>query len=347
MIRMSLLAIAASALATPVLAQGAAPQKPLFASSDVLRLTIQGPLNAIARSHSEERMPGSLTVAGTTTPLPVTLSGRGITRRQSDVCQFPPLWVRFSAPPPAQSAFAGQKSLKLVTHCRGGASFQQYVLLEYAAYRMFNALTPASFRVRLAMIDYVDAGGKPFASRYGFFIEDLDDVARRNGMQEAKLPSRIPTTVLNAEAAARYALFQQMIANHDWSMRAGPAGDECCHNAKMIAPARGVAAGAIPIPYDFDFSGFVNAPYASPPDVLKIASVRQRQYRGYCSLNNQVLATAVQFQAARPAMLAAIAATPGIEQRTVRTASAFLDPFFADIASPEALRAKVLKTCIP
>jgi len=347
MIARLLIGLAALAAAAPALAQQAVPPKPLFASSELLRLTIRGPVSAIARSRSQDRLPGTLAVAGNGTELPISLAARGITRIQPDICQFPPLWVRFTSPPPVDSIFAGQKSLKLVTHCRSSAAFQQHVLLEYAAYKMFNALTPASFRVRLALIDYVDEGGKAVASRYGFFIEDLGDVARRNALQEAKLPSRIPTTALNGPAAARYALFQHMIANHDWSMRAGPAGDECCHNAKMIAPARGVAAGAIPVPYDFDYSGFVNAPYATPPDLLKISSVRQRQYRGYCSLNNQMLATAVQFQAARPAMLAAIAATPGIEPRTVRSATAFLEPFFADIASPETLKAKVLKTCLP
>ncbi|MFP5330382.1 MAG: hypothetical protein ACLGHC_09660 [Alphaproteobacteria bacterium] len=341
------MALAALVAAVPAAAQVAALPKPLFASSDLLRLTIRGPVNAIVRSRSEERAPGTLAVAGTSTELPITLAGRGITRLQPDICQFPPLWVRFTSPPPADSVFAGQKSLKLVTHCRASESFQQHVLLEYAAYRMFNALTPMSFKARLALIDYVDSSGKPVASRYGFFIEDLGDVARRNGLQEGKLPPRIPTTALNPAAAARYGLFQHMIANHDWSMRAGPAGDECCHNAKMLTPARGVAAGAIPVPYDFDYSGFVNAPYATPPDLLKISSVRQRQYRGYCSLNNQMLATAVQFQAARPAMLAAIAGTPGIEERTVRSATAFLEPFFADISTPETLKAKVLKTCIP
>ena len=31
-----------------------------------------------------------------------------------------------------------------------------------------------------------------------------------------------------------------MIGNLDWSMRAGPAGEGCCHNSRLIAPA-GVA----------------------------------------------------------------------------------------------------------
>ena len=343
MIRRVLLLLVLGLCAAAALAQTG--EKPLFASTEPIRIVIAGPVTQIARSRSEDRHPGSLTVAGTNEALPITLSARGITRLKPDVCQFPPLWVRFASPPPPQSIFAGQKSLKLVTHCRGSESFQQHVLLEYAAYRMFNALSPASFRVRLAQIDYVDERGRPVTSRYGFFVEDLDDVARRNGKQEAKLPARIPTSALSQPHAALYALFQHMVANHDWSMRAGPVGEECCHNAKLIAPARGVAAGVIPIPYDFDFSGLVNAPYATPPEILKISSVRQRNYRGYCLHNNAVLAAAVQYRAKRPAILAALAETPGMERRTIERASAYLDGFFADIASSEAVQ-ETVKACI-
>ena len=347
MIRLLLLLLAASLAASPAAGQQSQPPppKPLFASGEPLRITIRGPILDIARNRSEGRLPGTLTVAGTNSAIPVTLSARGLTRRQGDICQFPPLWVRFPTPP-AATVFAGQKSLKLVTHCRASESFQQHVLLEYAAYTMFNALTPASFRVRLATIDYVDDSGRPVTSRTGFFIEDLGDVARRNGMQEAKLPSRISATALEPDAAALNALYQHMLANHDWSMRAGPPGDECCHNFKLIAPARGVAAGVVPVPYDFDYSGFVNAPYATPPDILKLANVRQRLYRGYCGFNNQLLSAAVRFQAARPAMLAALAATPGLSAKSIRSATAYLDGFYADIASPDVIRAKLVKTCI-
>ena len=342
MTRRILLWFFALAIAAPALAAG---ENPLFSSDDVIQVTITGPLSSIARSRSENPQPGTLAVAGGAA-MPISLSARGITRKASDICQFPPLRVRFSGAPPAQSPFAGQKSLKLVTHCRNGESFQQYVLLEYAAYRMFNVLSPASFRVRLARIDYVDDGGKAIASRYGFFIEDLDDVAKRNGMREAKLPERIAISSLSPRHAALYSLFQHMIANHDWSMRAGPAGEECCHNAKLIAPAQGVAAGVIPIPYDFDFSGFVNAPYATPPDALKIANVRQRQYRGYCGHNGEAYAVAVQMRSQRPQMLAALSSTPGLEPKTIQRATAYLDSFFADIASNDTVKAKVLKSCL-
>lgn len=333
----ALLAVAYSA---PAAAQQG---ESLFAGSDPIQIVIQAPLSTLVHNRAQ-----NVVIQGTLTDpagqqLPVALSVRGITRRATDVCQFPPLRVQFTAAPPANSLFAGQRKLKLVTHCRNDASFQQYVLLEYSAYKMYNVLTPHSFRVRLANVDYRGADGRPIVSRVGYFIEDLGDVAKRNGTKETHAPDRFEMTALNPADAGRYALFQHMLANHDWSMRAGPAGKDCCHNAELIGP---LALGSvIPIPYDFDFSGFVNAPYATPPDVLKIANVRQRYYRGYCAHNTQVLAAARQMRDLKPQMIAAITSTPGLDARTQARAIAFLEPFFADISSDAAVSEKVLKRC--
>jgi hypothetical protein len=328
-------------LTAPAAAQG---PEPLFAGSEPVHITIRAPIGNLVHNRSNQSaISGALTDPNGQS-LPISLELRGITRRTSEICDFPPVRVTFTTPPPAASLFAHQHRVKLVTHCRNSPSFQQYVLLEYAAYRMFNVLSPRSFRVRLANIDYVDANARPIVSRVGFFIEDLKDVAKRNGMKESHGPERIPGVDLSPADSARYALFQHMIANHDWSMRAGPAGEDCCHNAKLIgALAPGMT---IPIPYDFDFSGFVNAPYAVPPDELHIPAVRNRVYRGYCAHNAAVIAAAREFRAARPQLVAMIGSTPGLEPRTQQRAIAFLDPFFADIATDQTVSAKVINRCV-
>jgi hypothetical protein len=320
-------------------AAAAKDPKPLFAADDVLRITFKGPVG----SASLKETAGSLIIGNET--LPMSFSERGITRRASDVCQFAPLRVTFTRPPPPTSLFVKQKKLKLVTHCRSNPDFQQYVLLEYAAYKMFNRLTPASFRTRLAIIDYVSDSGKPITTRYGFFIEDTDDMAKRLDMKEPKTPDRVPITTLSPAYAARVAMFHHMLGNHDWSMRAGPAGAGCCHNGKLIGPIAGSNL-LVPVPYDFDFSGFVGAPYATPPDQLQIKNVRERLYRGYCSHNPQALQAAGEMRAAKSDLLGTLAATPGIEPKTVSRATAYLEKFFADIATEQLTTAKVLKTCL-
>jgi hypothetical protein len=332
----------ALALSSPSVAQQA--PAPLFASSDPVHLVIQAPLSSIIGNRESQAV-----ISGTLTEpsgqvLPITLSLRGLTRRSSDTCDFPPLRVDFPQRPPPGSLFAGQTKLKLVTHCRNPASFQQYVLLEYSAYRMYNLLTPRSFRVRLADIDYRDANGRPIISRVGYFMEELKDVARRNGMRVVHAGQVIPVADLSPPDAARYALFQHMIANHDWSMRAGPAGKDCCHNAELIGiEAPGMT---VPIPYDFDYSGFVSAPYATPPDQLHLTDVRERMYRGYCAHSPQVIEAARQMRALQPQLIAAITSTPGLEPGTQNRAIHFLDRFFTDISSDQSVAAKVINRCV-
>ena len=331
-------------LLTVVLAAPASAAKPLFASQAPLSISIEAPFDRMFRNRdSVEAAAGTLTdPAGNR--MAVTVELRGITRRTAEICAFPPLHVRFSSPPPATSPFAGEKKLKLVTHCRNTPSFDRITLLEYAAYRLYQSLTPRSFGARLATIRYVDSSGRVIAIRPAFFIEDLKDVAARNGTAEYRAGPRIPTADLNAADSARYALFQHMIANHDWSMRAGPVGDTCCHNAKLIgAPGAG---NAIPIPYDFDFSGLVNAPYANPPEQLKIRSVRERKYRGYCVHNMQVAEAARTFRSKRPAFEAELKSIPGLDPQGAASAIAFMGQFFAEIASDQDVDAKLLKRCV-
>ena len=338
-----LIAALVATTAAPALAQG--PASPLFASDAPLRLSIQAPIGLLAKSAENSPMgrDGTMTVAGTPESYAIRLTPRGISRRRKETCDFPPLRVELLRPPPATSVFTGQRRLKLVTHCRPSAGFQQHLLLEYSAYRIFNVLTPLSYRARLATIDYLEPNGRTYATRMGFFIEDTGDVARRNALKEARVPDRIASVLLEPRQAARVALFQYMIGNLDWSMRAGPAGEGCCHNSRLLS---GTGTSLVPIAYDFDYSGLVDAPYAVPPEGFRISNVRSRVYQGYCRNNDQALAAAAEFRARRREIEGVFGQTPSLEQRTRGKALAYLARFFEDIATDDTLRSRVLKSCV-
>jgi hypothetical protein len=335
--------------AAPAAPDSPNPPTPLFASNDVLRLTIKGPVGRMSRDADAKPMPGQLTVVGGGTPetLPIELSTRGITRRRSDVCQFPPLRVDFTEKKAPNSIFKGQNNLKLVTHCRNPENFQQYVLLEYAAYRLYNALTPDSFRARLAMIDYVGDDGRAITTRYGFFIEDIDDAARRNDQRRLRDVNRVLIRQLDPVASARFAMFEYMIGNLDWAMQAGPAGEDCCHNARLVGVRTATAPTEpfIPVPYDFDFSGFVNAPYAEPPPVVKVPNVRVRYYRGLCIHNEQAQAVAADLLTRRATLLAVLDEIPQLDRTPRQRVVTYLNEFFDRIGSPAQV-AEVIKTCL-
>jgi hypothetical protein len=316
----------------------AKPPTPLFASDTPIHVTIQGPISSLVSSRSETPRPASMTVDGVT--YPITLSARGITRKMSDTCDFPPIRVALTAAAPPGSLFEHQKHLKLVTHCRRDAGFQQKVLLEYSAYRLFNLVTPMSFRARLANVDYVDANGRPYISRVGFFLEDFGDVAKRNGMVEAHLGPNVALSQIEPGSGARFAVFEYMISNYDWSMRAGPSGTDCCHNGRLMssgAPGELLTA----VPYDFDYSGLVDTPYSIPPEGIPIDSVRQRNYRGYCVHLAQARAVATQMSSRRAEFLGVFSTIPGLDPREQAKAINYLQGFFADVDS-----GKIFKSCI-
>lgn len=332
------------AVLAPMPAVAKAGVAPLFASDEPIAVTIAGPVRRIAvrafRATDPEQ--GTLTAEGQS--YAVELRARGLTRRSQNVCQFPPLLVKIEDKTPKGSLFDKQHEIKLVTHCRRGPSFEPNVLREFAVYRLFNVLTDHSLKVRLARIRYVD-GGDLVAERWGFFIEDIDEAARRMGGREIDVQS-VPSSALVPAEAARYALFQYMIGNLDWDMDQGPPDEFCCHNSKLVGVDKDARTNLIPVPYDFDYSGLVDMPYAIPPPTIHVRSVRDRYFRGYCPLNDEVRRAVPAFIAARPALEAELAAITQLPDRDRKEMLRYLDGFFDSIDTSEKVERNLLRTCV-
>lgn len=316
---------------------------PLFAESAPVNVEITGPIRTLVREAARTTDPYEATLAAAGETHAIVLSARGLTRRSREICSFPPLSVRFKDKPAKSSLFDGQEKLKLVAHCRNGSGFDQYALKEYAAYRLYNQLTEKSLKVRLARLRYVD-NDKLVAERWGFFIEDIDDAARRLGKKQIE-DADIPATALDRQDAARYSLFQFMIGNLDWDMTHGPAGKDCCHNSKLLGASSNARETITPVPYDFDYSGLVDAPYAAPPSIVPVRSVTQRYYRGLCSYNDETRRLALAINSTRAALDAELDSIPGLTDRTRTSMKDYLGDFFRDIAKPEYVEENIVKVC--
>ena len=111
----------------------------------------------------------------------VALRTRGRYRADTVQCDLPALFVFFTGDT-HDTLFAGESMLPLTTHCARMAEYEQYLLKEYLAYRIYGALTSKSLRVRLVRMTYRDAAGRlePF-ERYAFFTEHFESFARRHG----------------------------------------------------------------------------------------------------------------------------------------------------------------------
>jgi hypothetical protein len=336
------------ALAFLATAPAHAAPRPLFASETILKLRIEAPFSDLIRAapSSTRAFDGELVLAAPTAEtLPIQLSARGISRRNPANCDFPPIRIEFKEKPDAASLFKGQKSLKLVTHCRGDFDYQDYNLLEYAAYKLLNILTPASFRVRMAEIDYVEASTSIVRiHRHGFLVEESSELAERNGLKEVKSDKIAPSQV-SASATAKSDLFQYLIGNLDWSDFAAVPGTNCCHNIKLLGAAADSRSDLVPVAYDFDSSGFVNAPYAKPPVMVPVKSVRTRYYRGLCQFNAQATEVAHWMLEQRAALSSSIASTPKLSQSAKNSATRYLESFFDEISDPDKLQHLIVDHC--
>jgi hypothetical protein len=346
----SLACLLTGLVTTAVSAQSPQAAKPvkLFRSDDPLAVTMTAPWGEIQSNESyQDAYPAQLRyldASGGAVSLDMTVERRGIKRQQ--VCSFPPIKLRFDKDAVRNSALRGQKSLKLVTHCEKSERFDQYYVLEMLAYRMYNLLTDYSFRVRPLQVSYVDSGtGKPVDSRFAFLIEDDSDVAKRNDLKKIDL-ARTKASRLDARQSSLFALFQYMIGNVDWAATSGPDPTECCHNVKLIGPEPLEAKDLIlPVPYDFDSAGLVDAPYAAPPNGLPIKSVTQRLYRGYCRHNPTLDAARQHIQSQEAALQALIESEDQLTPRSKKKASRYLQGYFEIAGNPGKFQKYIIERC--
>ena len=322
-------------------AEGAAT--PLFSSDELLDIRLEGPLRTIVRQgqRSTEPHPATMHAAGET--LAITLAARGVSRRMRENCSFPPLRIALDAKPDSGSLFYRQRRLKLVTHCKATERNRQALLREYAVYRLYGLFTRQSLRVRLAQVTYADTGKAPM-TELAFLIEDADDAARRSGLKEVD-SGTFPSDALEPEAAARYALFQYMVGNTDFAFTTGPDPEDCCHNSKLFGASKHAREALVPVPYDFDNAGLVDAPHAFPNAALPIDSVRTRLYRGLCIHNEEVTRQLPRFVARRADVLAELDAIAQLDARSRTAMRSYLEGFFDTAGDPQEVRRKILSRC--
>ncbi len=332
----------------------AAAESRLFTDEAPLQIAISAPFPALVRAAptSIAPYPATLSVsdgAGPAQSFAIQLRARGKTRRTAGYCKFPPLLLTFDKASVHGTLFKGQHKLKLVTYCRPEADYEQRIVLEYLAYRLYNLVTPMSHRVRAAQVTYRTGPADTGLTRFGFLIEGVDDVADRNQREELKAAShQIAASQLDARAAARAALFEFMIANLDWEFLAGPAGVNCCHNSHFIAAADATPAAAsevAPLPYDFDYSGFVDAPYSGPPVGIPTNKVTDRYYRGYCTSTREVPAVVEEFRGHRAEMMAMINGEPRLNPEFRAKTVRFMEGFFAVLDDPARVQRQIVGHC--
>lgn len=321
---------------------------PLFASRDTLEITIEGPLKTLIRERSkEEYYDGVLRYTdadGAEQALDLQFRARGNYRRRKSTCRFPPVRLNLKKKQVEGTIFEGQNVLKLVTHCRPGSSkYEQFVLKEELGYRILNLHTPISFRSRLLRVTWVNTeDDNESEERYGFVIEHNNELEKRTNLEDAAV-QRASYAELNPKQAAIGAIFEYMIGNTDFSMVAGPSGEDCCHNGKLLRQADGQIFF---VPYDFDMAGLVNAPYAEPNPRFDLRSVTSRLYRGHCRFNPELDDTVALYLSKRAEVMALVDAQEGLDDSERKKLRSFLERFYEDLENPKRVRSQLVNKCL-
>jgi len=318
----------------------------LFNSHEIFEVQIEAPLSTFSRERSDvDYLDGTFSYTdelGESRSFDLKLRARGRYRRQKKTCSFPPIRLNFKTGQVEGTVLDGEDKLKLVTHCRSrGDRNEQLVLREYMTYRILQILTDKNFRARLLRITYINSerDGESM-TKYGFVIEDDDSVGERLGLTVLDRRS-LKYEELDAKQTNLVNLFQYLIGNTDYSMIRGPADDTCCHNSVPFSDGNTIS----PIPYDFDFSGLVNAPYAEPNPELPIRSVRTRLYRGRCNNSEHLSASIAQIQSHQAEIFALVDEIVGFNRTSRQSVTKYLNGFFKEISNEKTIEKRFVKKC--
>ena len=318
-----------------------AEARPLFSRSDPIAVTITAEFRVINKDHdpkSSKRYPGELKhvrADGRVDAIPVKLSARGHVRRLARTCDYVPLRVEFSKESLKDTVFDGQSTLKLVVQCRDGGEYDQYILREHFAYRIFNLVTSRSLRTRLARVTYVDSTtGTVMGTRYAMFLVHDSDVARRMEGRSVEL-QRVQFKEVDADTLETMMVFAYMIGNTDFSIYA-------LHNVVLVQTPDLML---YTVPYDFDISGLVHPPYAIPMKSLPIKTVDDRLYRGPCQTMEQMGSVLARFTGTRAAVLDLLGSLTGLNRGARQETRTFLEGFYSSVGNQGTVKRVFVEQC--
>jgi hypothetical protein len=303
----------------------------LFETDKILDITISGNVKDLLNDRSDKPKDHPMNIlykaeGGAEISLTAVLKTRGHFRKLKENCYYPPLEVHFTKNEALKSSiFKGQKKLKLVMPCAG----DEYVVREWMVYKLYNLITPKSFMARLVKVTLNNTkSNKTESPFYGILLEDENQMAKRNGgisVTRKMQPNRTePNTFLTM------AVFEYLVGNTDWSV-------QYMQNIKLVA----ADSMAVPfaVAYDFDHAGIVNAPYAMPAEELRMSSVLERRYRGYCIEDMKIFDPVIAlYNKLKPAIYSIYTDCALLDKKYLKATLKYLDEFYETINDPQKVQ---------
>ncbi len=310
-----------------------------FNGDALLKITIESDFNYLIKKKFEgEYQPARLTYFINDTVAvrrDITIKARGNMRRRT--CYFPPIMLNFPKKEAVMKQMQEFDKMKMVIDCKKGETYDQYLLGEYYAYKLYNLITDYSFRVRLIELTMIDTNDKMKSmTAHAYIIENIEQVAKRLNAVPIETKN-IRDVLTDRPTLANGYLFQYLIGNTDWSIPA-------LHNYNIIKSSDPAIQSPYAIPYDFDYSGIINTTYAVPDERLGIATVRERVYRGVCIDQKYLLDAAQNFKNAREKMYSLYENSLLITS-VRKSTKEYLDEFFRILINDNSFKANILEQC--
>lgn len=270
------------------------------------------------------------------TPIEMHLKVRTRGNMRLGICSYPPLKLKFDKEQLAALQLSDMDELDLVHHCHSGDAYDQYLLREFLCYKLYQLISPYHFRVQLVRLHYQDKdGSEAHPSTYAFLVEHDEEIAARFGGRQSQAKT-MSKNAIDRQIFLRVCLFEFMIGNTDWYLSTR-------HNLEFVGiPGQPLL---VTIPYDFDYSGLVGAPYAVHHESLKLSSVTVRYYQGWCEDEPMVRNEVQRFLEKKDEILSMPSKIQGMSSKSVEYARSFLEEFFAVIENPKKLDNQVIKHC--
>jgi hypothetical protein len=308
----------------------------LFENDSLFEFRLSGNIRDLFADRSDDAIyhPLILTYQKNDTVISIDLKAktRGNFRRDKVNCTYPPVLLNFQRKVAKPSLFQNMDKLKLVCPCKS----ETYIVREYLVYRLYNLLSPQSFRARLVRVTFDDVPRKRELTMMGILLEEDEQMAKRN--QTVLVHTKnLHGQNIESTSFLRMAMFQYMIGNTDWST-------EYFHNTRMIA--RDSLSMPSVVPYDFDHAGIVNTPYAHPADELGLSSTRERRYRGYCLTDLKRLDVQIaDFNRLKNDFYNVYYKCTFLDSKYVSSTIQFLDQFYGTINNPEKVKSEFGYPC--
>ncbi len=318
----------------------AAVYEDLFSAEDPLYLTLKFDVEAFKKTKHQDvyhnaEMTNEVSDDSQLTNS-VQVKARGTIRRK--ICNLPPILLNIGNSGIKADSLQDVLRMNMVVRCKNAAQYGPYVLREYLVYKIYNIITPLSYRVRLVRLTIIDTGKGNEVTEDWAFLQEPDELMtlRLNSIMIKN--DVLSMNNVNPEIINSLSMFQYMIGNGDYSVTGQ-------HNLKILALKEYGPTGFISVPYDFDYSGLVNTDYAVPSESLGTTSIRERYYLGPCrpkQVHEETIQELAQFE---DEIMEYIKDFEYLDEEEKVDMIEYLDSYFKDSKESWFIDRKITPTC--